>query len=119
MVPEFRDVTRSEYDTVPDQPEKTVKVGENWGIAAFVIVTGALCGTLHFFYIPKGSILSVVSFAYLMLMSIMLWRNDLWFERNKVIPATTKELHRDVTENQQVADHRSCIQCRHPIKVLK
>lgn len=116
MVPEFRDVTRSEYDTVPDQPEKTVEVGDNWGYATFIVPIVAGIASKGF---ETPTIACIVVFAFFVMRFILVQCGSTWFVEDKVIPATTKRVYRNVTENQQVAEHRSCIQCRHPIKVLK
>src|SRR5438093_1602395 len=34
-VPEFKEVT--DHDWVPDEPERTIRGGDNWGYAAFLV----------------------------------------------------------------------------------
>jgi len=117
MVPEFRDVTRIEYDTVPNAPEQTIQIGNDigWittaialsvGIGIWIavsfwaaVVVAGVVGAL----IPKAVALAGIT----------------WFKRYEVLPATTKQVSREVTTNEQVAEHRCCILCRHPCKVLR
>lgn len=101
MVPEFRDVPYKVYDTVPDQPERR---GIRWGwllVAAVVVVVIGVALT-----IIAGCIAATILF----------FIGNLFVA---VLPPTTKQVPREVVKKKQVAEHRSCIQCRHPIKILR
>ncbi|HYT88360.1 MAG TPA: hypothetical protein VEL76_06540 [Gemmataceae bacterium] len=135
MVPEFKDVTQTEYDYVLDTLERTVEVGDNWGYAALIVPL--LVGVTVCAYLSRGftdwdessftqwnkSILGagiVAAVGAFILVAILLHNaGSTWFKQVKVVPATTKGVPRQVTENKQVAEHRCCIQCRHPIKALR
>lgn len=117
MVPEFKDVTRTEYDIVADQPEKKVKEGDNGGCAAFIVPILVAITFWVMFSFSAAVAGGVVSFVLIAIILNIV--GSTWFEQDKVIPATTKHVPRKVTENMQVAEHRCCIQCKHPIKSLR
>ena len=63
--------------------------------------------------------------AFILMACILAKAGSTWFEQDKVIPATTKRvptirrMPRKVSQNKQVAEHRCCVQCKHPIKILR
>lgn len=117
MVPEFADVTRTVYDRVPGEPEHTVSAGDNWGFAALIVPVVVSVMACWFFESLGGLWCSLPIF---IAMSILLASaGSTWFKHDKVIPATTKRVPREITENKQVAEHRCCIGCKHPIKVIR
>lgn len=110
MVPVFQDVKRTEYDTVPDKEESKEP---RWGCVVSTLVFGIVpavgfgiyasswfagCGICLLWGLPVTVVLAVFQ---------------------TVHQATTKQVAREVIENKQVAEHRCCIQCRHPCKVLR
>jgi hypothetical protein len=116
MVPEFKDVARTEHDTVPDQPETTVKVGD-WGVEVFLLVPVVGIALWLKFSLPvaiAGAVATSVVIAIILYMA-----GSTLIMREKVIPATTRRVPRTVTENMQVSEHRCCIQCKHPTKALR
>lgn len=121
MVSEFGDVTRTEVDVVPDQPERTVETVETadtLGCAIIAIVV-ILVFMLSSITIPLwGGIVCSIAAGYATAFIIEKSGIDRR-KRSQVLPATTRDVRRDVTENVQVAEHRCCIQCRHPAKVLR
>ena len=50
---------------------------------------------------------------FFLVAAILVKAGSTWFQQDKVIPATS------VTTNEKVAEHRCCIQCKHPIKALR
>ena len=117
MIPEFKDVLRTEYDVVIDEPKRVVKSGDNWGFAAlfFAIIVGVVGWLAHSFL--AGCL--VVAFAFAVMALLLNEFKSTWFKRDKVIPAIGRRVPRTVVENKQVAEHRCCIHCRHPAKVLR
>jgi hypothetical protein len=129
MVPESKDVTITVYDNipdevvVPDQPERTEKVGDNWGWAAFILplAVGSMLWMIYTFWIGVAGAIG----AFVLMMFVLHFAGSTWFPEDKVIPATTKRVStirsipRKVSQNKQVAEHRCCVQCKHPIKILR
>lgn len=117
MVPEFMDVTSTEYDSVIDVPSRTIIVGDNFGWAAFIVPVAigiALWMKLSLWF----GVVGVVG-AFIVIAIILNKSGSTWFKRNELIPPTMRSVPREITENKQVAEHRCCIQCKHPIKVLR
>lgn len=127
MVPEFGDVTSTEYDEVPDKPEHKALVGDNWGFAALIIpvVAGAAMSAWvkTSFYTEISTAvewgIAAAILAFIIMGRILSDAHSTWFKREKLIPATTKRVPRKITENKQIAEHRCCIQCKHPIKAIR
>jgi hypothetical protein len=105
MVPEFQDVTRTTSN------EHTAKVGDNWGFAAFIvpIPVGIALWVMYSF----GAGVNGAVGAFILVAVILVLAGSTWFARDKMIPAVT------VTNNEKVAEHRCCIQCKHPTKALR
>jgi len=105
MVPEFKDVTRTATHA------HTVKVGDNWGFAALLvpIQVGIALWVMYSFLVGVASAIA----AFILVAVILVKAGSTWFEEDKLIPATT------VTNNEKVAEHRCCIQCKHPTKALR
>jgi hypothetical protein len=115
MVPQFGDVTRTEYDEVPDVPEHTEF--DYSGCGCCVVLTLWIGGgfvTCVANYSVAGAVGTAI---FLILLCVGYLLLALGFRR--VVPATTKKVPRQVTENKLIAEHRCCIQCKHPIKALR
>jgi hypothetical protein len=105
MVPEFAAVTRI------TTPAHTIKEGDSWGCAALVvpILVGIYLWITYSFWTGLlGAIVAFVTVAILLVSA-----KSTWIEQDKVIPGTT------VTNNEKVAEHRCCIQCKRPTKTLR
>lgn len=92
-------------------------VGDNWGWAAiiFPILAWIVLGVVSSFWVGMvvaGLLACVIAW-------ILVEKRSTWFRREVEYTATTKQVPRQVTVNKQVAEHRCCIQCKHPIKVLR
>jgi hypothetical protein len=105
MVPEFKDVTRVV------SPHRSEQVGDYWGCAAlFVPIPVGVWLSVQF----SPAIGAAGAVGVFILMAVILTRaGSTWFPTTRWIPAVRS------TSNEQVAEHRSCIQCRHPVKVLR
>lgn len=116
MIPEFKDVTRTVYEAVPHLPNRTVKVGDNLGYVALIlpILVGLAFFVFSFWWGLAGAVATFIFVA-----SVLVKNGSTWFKLEEVLPATTKQVPREITENKQVAQHRCCAQCRHPIKELR
>jgi Na+/H+-translocating membrane pyrophosphatase len=110
MVPESRDVTRTE----PGTPDVKVMEGDMYGLWAIIlpILVGLVCGTL---YSPLFGLAGAVA-TFILVAIFLMNTGSTWFQRTKIVPGNPP---RQITENKWVADHRCCIQCKHPAKVLR
>ena len=109
MVPEFTAITRTDVE----EGERTESEGDNWGCAAIIMPLAVGIGLWTTQSLWWGIIGAIAS---LIVVAIVLFKvRSTWFSRQKVIPAKTKQ----VTESKQIAEHRCCIQCRHPVKALR
>lgn len=109
MVPEFKDITR----TIREEPQRTVTEGDDWGWAALIVpipVGIALWVKYSFWWGVAGAVA-----VFVLLAVILVKAGSSWFSQEKVIPEKTRQ----VTENEKIAEHRCCIQCKHPIKALR
>jgi len=133
MVPEFRDVTVTEMKVL--QP--------------FVPAHFECGRTLHLILLAIGYLAIWLTLAVSLLMALLNSKLDIesgeraigllfftalgsllagywlvpWAHRKlfgKHVPAVPlKKETREVTQNKQVAEHRCCVQCRHPVKNLR
>lgn len=77
---------------------------------------GIVCWIAFSFWYGVGGAVG----AFIVVAFILKMNGSTWFQEIEVIPAnTTERVPRQVTEKKRVAEHRCCIQCKHPIKSLR
>jgi len=98
MLPEYGDVERKEllYDRV---------------IMTVAILVGGIVGGFWF----KSALIGIPSGLCLLLLSLLLWIYSADGEFSELL---TGILAKKTTEKKPIADHRCCIQCKHPVKRL-
>jgi hypothetical protein len=109
IVPEFGNV----IVRILDEPERTERQGDDWGWTALgvpIVVCLVLWFLFSFWWGIGGALAVFILFAALLVKA-----GSSWFSKTVHIP----EKARLVTETQQTAEHRCCIQCRHLVKALR
>lgn len=105
MVPVFQDVTRVVT------PESKEYPGCPWGCLAMCLPppVGIWLWVQHWIEIGAAGVVGT----FVLVAVILHQTGATWFTKEQTIPAVT------ATTNECVAEHRCCIQCRHPVKVLR
>lgn len=92
-------------------PERKEYVGDDWGCAALIVPIPVGI----WFLIQSSWVVGVAGAvgAFVLMAFILYHAGSTWFRSEQTVPEVT------ATTNEQVAEHRCCIQCRHPAKVLR